>query len=359
VHEHAHACPDELKCVILGELEHSTVGRNSFLVSLSADECVSLVVTCLGNITKIQLLPRYNDVVHSVTCNSAQRPRQAALHLVRCHYVLQRAVRRDLPKFQWSDKFSATGESRIKRMPSSSDKLDTDKLELRRFARLRWSVMTVKQNLTLLFYFVSRSCLSKFSGTRGPSREIADEICVSREMQTPSTALSSILSQPRTWIYFPNIPSMQTNDASRARWMHTVCVYSCRFENRPIMRAERARNRACRCAARCGGNRAMPRNALSDSLGLRCSGLQLSVYASALNPLLAIRSEIAGAWPSLSTSLNDKLELCPAVNGHRDTKNTTRPSARQSASLFDHLYDRFKCNSREATLWKRIYCGVD
>jgi len=153
-------------------------------------------------------------------------------------------------------------------------------------------------------------------------------------MRAPSTALSSILSQPRTWtIYFPNIPSMQTNDASRARWMHTVCVYSCRFENRPIMRAERARNRACRCAVRCGGNHAMPRNALSDSLELRCSGLQLSVYAPALNPLLAIRSEIAGAWPSLSTSLNDKQELC-AVNGYRDTKNTRRP-ARQSASLLD------------------------
>lgn len=57
-------------------------------------------------------------------------------------------------------------------------------------------------------------------------------------------------------------------------------------------------------------HRAILRNALSDSLELWCPRLQLSAYAPALNPLLAIRSEIAGAWPSLSTSVNDSPELC-------------------------------------------------
>lgn len=45
------------------ELGRPTGGRNSFLVSSRTDECVSLVVTCLGNITKIRLLPRYTNVV--------------------------------------------------------------------------------------------------------------------------------------------------------------------------------------------------------------------------------------------------------------------------------------------------------
>lgn len=54
--------------------------------------------------------------------------------------------------------------------------------------------------------------------------------------------------------------------------------------------------------------RAILWNALSNSLELWCSRLQLSAYAPALNPLLAIRSEIAGAWPSLSTSVNDSPE---------------------------------------------------
>lgn len=71
---YVHACPNGLKCVILDELEHPTGGRNSFLVSSRADECVSLVVTCLGNITEIQLLPRYTDVAHDIICNFTLRP---------------------------------------------------------------------------------------------------------------------------------------------------------------------------------------------------------------------------------------------------------------------------------------------
>jgi len=57
------------------------------------------------------------------------------------------------------------------------------------------------------------------------------------------------------------------------------------------MRAERAQNRACRCAARCGGNA----NASKCSKRFARATVQLSAYAPALNPLLAIRSEIAGA----------------------------------------------------------------
>jgi len=97
----------------------------------------------------------------------------------------------------------------------------------------------------------------------------------------------------------------------RAHWMHTVCVYPCRFENQPIMRTERAQSRYIDVQSNATRyNGAVLRNALSDSLELRCSRLQLSAYAPALNPLLAIRSEIAGAWLSLSIPVNDSPELC-------------------------------------------------
>lgn len=38
-----------------------------------ADECVSLVVTCLGNITEIQLLPRYTDVARVIPHTHSRR----------------------------------------------------------------------------------------------------------------------------------------------------------------------------------------------------------------------------------------------------------------------------------------------
>lgn len=61
------------------------------------------------------------------------------------------------------------------------------------------------------------------------------------------------------------------------------------------MRAERAQSRYIDTRPNATIYGAILRNAISDSLEPRCSGLQLSVYVAALNPLLAIRSEIAGA----------------------------------------------------------------
>lgn len=53
------------------------------LYLLRADECVSLVVTCLGNITEIQLLPRYTDVARVIphTHTHTQSPMKRCLLL--------------------------------------------------------------------------------------------------------------------------------------------------------------------------------------------------------------------------------------------------------------------------------------